>query len=288
VGRNRGFTGVLIQIQREAERKARAEVAAQRRAVRAADQARRAYELAQAAEEKERKRLYLEVRVAEVELLNQDLADDVAALESLLRDSLAVDDFLDFETLKRAAPMPDFVPGSLAVPVPTPDAAAFRPPEPRGAQKLLPGAKQRYLQKFEDGRVAYEAATREHAQRESERERRLAEARTEHERRVAAAKDELARQHAEIEAFKADFHAGRPDAVREYFALVLEASRYPDGFPQKFRLAFVPESRQLVIEYELPPFDRIPAVAEYKYVRTRDKISERSGRPGTGRRCTSR
>src|ERR687893_75282 len=106
MGRNRGFTAALIQIQREAERRARAEAAAATRMAREADRARRAYERAQAADAKERARLYVESRVAEVELCNEQLGQDVAHLQTLLTDTLAVDDFLDFETLKEAAPKP--------------------------------------------------------------------------------------------------------------------------------------------------------------------------------------
>jgi hypothetical protein len=42
VGRNRGFTGVLIQMQRQAERNAKAHAAAQRQAAVAAERARKA------------------------------------------------------------------------------------------------------------------------------------------------------------------------------------------------------------------------------------------------------
>jgi restriction system protein len=38
-------------------------------------------------------------------------------------------------------------------------------------------------------------------------------------------------------------------------------------------LAYVPESRQLVVEYELPGLDVIPTVKEYRYVKTRDDIT---------------
>jgi restriction system protein len=62
----------------------------------------------------------------------------------------------------------------------------------------------------------------------------------------------------------------------QYFALVLEASGYSDDFPQQFRLAFVPESRQLVVEYELPGYDRVPAVAAYTYVKSGDKVTEKA------------
>jgi restriction system protein len=50
---------------------------------------------------------------------------------------------------------------------------------------------------------------------------------------------------------------------------------YPEGFPQAFRLAYVPESHQLVIQYTLPGFGRIPPVAEYRYVKTGDKVTEK-------------
>ena len=72
--------------------------------------------------------------------------------------TLAVDDFLDFESLKEAAPRPQFTPGALAVAEPPPDPAAFRSPAPSGAQKLVPGARQRYLARFEEGRQQYDAA----------------------------------------------------------------------------------------------------------------------------------
>ena len=62
----------------------------------------------------------------------------------------------------------------------------------------------------------------------------------------------------------------------QYFALVLERSHYPEGFPQAFRLAYIPESRQLVIQYQLPGFSVIPAAAEYKYVKTGDKITQKA------------
>jgi restriction system protein len=276
MGRNRGFTGALIQIQREAERQARMRAAAETRAAREAERARRAYERAEAAEAKERQRLYVESRMADVELRNQELKEDVAALELLLRDTLAVDNFLGFEALKEAAPLPVFAPGPLAVPEPPPDPDAFCPPEPTGLRARLPGVRQRYLAKRQESQAAYEAAVTAHKARETARQQRLAAAQAEHEKTVAEVEARLAVQHAEIEAFKSDFHAGKPAAVVDYFALVLEAGRYPEGFPQRFRLAFVPESRQLVVEYELPAYERIPAVAEYRYVKAGDKVAEKA------------
>jgi restriction system protein len=63
-----------------------------------------------------------------------------------------------------------------------------------------------------------------------------------------------------------------PSSVVEYFAMVLGNSVYPDDFPQHFRLAFLPKSRHLLIEYHLPPVEVIPVVKEYRYDRVRDDL----------------
>jgi restriction system protein len=276
MGRSRGFTSVLVQMQRQAERDARARAAAQRRAKVEADRARRAFEQATAADQKERARLYTESRIAEVAALNEGLTADNAALDGLLRDALAVDSFLDFESLMEAAPRPQYAPGALGVPEPPPDPADFRPPALGGAQKLVPGAKQRYAERFEAGRLQYEATVHAYQRREAERLGRLEQARIEHQRAIAAIEERVARQHAEVEAFKAAFAASEPEAVVQYFAFVLERSNYPEGFPQGFRLAYVPESRQLVIQYRMPGYSIIPAVDEFKYVKAGDKVTQKA------------
>jgi restriction system protein len=127
VGRSRGVTRTLIQVQREAEREARARAAAETRAAREAERAQRAYERALVAEAKEQKRLYQEARAAAVALQNQDLEDRVARLQLLLADTLSVVDILDFEALKERAAVPDFNPGRLAMTTPDLDPSPTSP-----------------------------------------------------------------------------------------------------------------------------------------------------------------
>src|SRR5207302_6736894 len=76
----------------------------------------------------------------------------------------------------------------------------------------------------------------------------------------------------EVAAFQAKFEAGDPSSVVQYFSLVLDRSEYPHEFPRKRRVAYVPESRQLVVEVEFPTGDVIPTAKEYRYIRTRDDI----------------
>jgi hypothetical protein len=97
---------------------------------------------------------------------------------------------------------------------------------------------------------------------------------------VAAAlrEAEAKKQHEQVDAFEADYRRGDLDAVVSYCSMVLEASAYPEGFPQRFKFAYVPESRQAVVEYELPTVDVVPAVRAYRYVKASDTIAE-SARP---------
>src|SRR5438045_9011134 len=91
---------------------------------------------------------------------------------------------------------------------------------------------------------------------------------------LADVHQKIASQHAEIDTFQRELSTGSPSAVMNYFTLVLEASDYPDGFPQHAKIAFVPESKQLVIEYDLPSFDVVTEVGAYKYMKTKDDVTE--------------
>lgn len=244
------------------------------RAQREADRARKAYERAVATEEKERKRLYLESRVAEVDALNEQLDNFVDKLENLLGATLDIDDFVDFETLKVQPQTQPFQPGSLARVEPAARLEDSLPAELGFVQRLMPGAAAKYEAAVVAAGESHREALAEHARREEAREAALVAARGEHDAEVARAVAHAEAKNRDIDEFRERFEAGDPNAVVEYFSLVLDASSYPEGFPQRHRMAFVPESRQLVVEYQLPAFDLVPLVRQYKYVKARDSIDE--------------
>ena len=280
MARRSSFGYRMAQYQRELERQARAQQRAQMAAVREAERAEKAYARAQALDEKERKRLYVESRTAAVEAMNAELQAQNDELERLLRATLDVDDYLDFETLKAEPEIPPFQPGALAVSEAPPLIETFMPPPLSGMAKLVPGAKAKHEQAVETAKQAFEAATEAHAERERQREDALAEAKRAHEADVEKIKERAAAQNQEVDEFRGRFDAGQPEAIVEYFSLVLDRSSYPEGFPRKYRMAFVPESKQLVVEFELPPLAVVPQVKQHRYVRARDVIEE-SPRPIT-------
>ncbi|MGB7207254.1 MAG: restriction endonuclease [Pyrinomonadaceae bacterium] len=82
----------------------------------------------------------------------------------------------------------------------------------------------------------------------------------------------MTQRNAEVEELEKAYKDGDPEAVVTYNVMVLELSQYPEDFPQEFRVAYSPESKELVIEYELPNADIVPAEAEHKFVKARDEI----------------
>jgi restriction system protein len=269
--------GLVAQLQRAHALQVRAQQQAQtaqhrqQQAMRrAAEQASRAMARASIADERERKRLYLEARAAEVAADNADIQARLEALDGLLQATLSVDDYIDFELLKRQVQHAPFNPGPLGVSLRAPDWQPFAPP--------LPKRRPRHIPALAEAQERFFAAHAQHAAAEKERQRRLAAEHAAYLRQCQQDDAEAAAQNAEVERFAAAFAAGEPAAVREYFMMVLANSAYPTDFPQSYRLAFVPESRQVVVEFDLPTLDVIPTVKEHRYVKTRDEITA-SARP---------
>jgi restriction system protein len=234
----------------------------------------KANERAKQASEKDAKRLHAEARQAEVNAKNEELEHQVGELQQILAATLDVDDFVDFENLKETPRTSTFSPDTLSQEVPVPRLETYMPQEPTGLGKFLSGSRARYAQQVDEAKRRYEKAVEEHTAEEAASQRVLQAAREKHEASVREAEEAVAKQHAEIDGLKDRFVHGDPAAVTQYFTGVLEASTYPETFPRHTKMAFVPESRQLVVELQLPTVDVISPVKQFKYVKTKDEISE--------------
>jgi restriction system protein len=127
--------------------------------------------------------------------------------------------------------------------------------------------------KYEQAEAArlakYEQVLSEDREREEQQSGTLASARAEWQAAVNAG---------EIDTFEADYRRGDLDAIVSYCSLVLELSLYPDGFPREYKFAYLPESRQAIVEYELPTAEVVPTIKAYRYVKASGTIVE-SARP---------
>ena len=284
MARRTGILHAMAETQRAVERERKARERQLIQAQREADREKREKERAKRAAEKERRQIYLEIREMETVERNEDLAAGIAALEGILTHTLSIDDALNFNTLRVTPQIPPFNPGPLNVIEQPPLRESFLPSEPSMWRKLLPGTMARYEQELAEGQRRFQQELEMYQRREQRRKEELATAKADYSRQIARAETEAAAKNAEVDKFQREYSEGDPQAVVDYCTYVLEASIYPDTFPQHSKIAYVPESKQLVVEADLPSFDVIPAATSYKYNKTKDEITA-TARPLTQRRA---
>ena len=92
---------------------------------------------------------------------------------------------------------------------------------------------------------------------------------------LRAAIDEVGDNNRQVDEFMLALEKGDPIAIARYFQLVFQQSQYPAGFPKKYKVAYIADSRQLVVECQIPTIDEIvPSVEKYKYAKSADEILE--------------
>jgi restriction system protein len=225
----------------------------------------------QRAWDREQKRLLDQAGEDEAARLNDDVKRRVGTLEQLLDWSLGHPVTVDFAAMKVA--VPQFRPGLLAAPLPMPDPETFKPKPLNRLTKMVPGAEERFLARWEQGRVAYERASAEWQQAEQQRRDQLTAAEEEHQAATAAALD----QHRRVDELEADLRTGTRAAVQQCLTGALQESQYPAGFPQAFTLIYRRREQELLVEYEFPRVrDIVPTEASYRYVKSRGFIEPKA------------
>ncbi len=244
-------------------------------------------------QEAERKRLERERRAKEIEekkLLADERTEEaqqaLSALENTLAHTLGVDDTVDWESLK------DF----SDYPVPRPEKPALPqiPREPQLSDQKYE-IKIGFLDDFLDGvftsrRVAREKERkarfkREHQQWQEAKGKTTATiSRLQSEYQAALSTWDAKRaaflrrrdeRNASVDAKMERYLGNDPEAIVDYCDMVLSNSDYPDYFPQSCELDYNPESKILIVDYQLPAVDSIPTLKEVKYVQTRDEFDEK-------------
>jgi restriction system protein len=163
------------------------------------------------------------------------------------------------------------IPKNLTIASPAPVRTQFVVPNLTFLEGLVPGRKTQHQRLVEQADAAFHAAVKQHEQTELSRKQKIEEIRKAHRVRVDGLKQE-------IDSLEAQYRKGDASAIVEYYGMVLVRARYPDGFPEQHRIAFVPESKQLVVEYQLPSPELVPSASEYRYVKSKDQIDEKPAR----------
>ena len=178
---------------------------------------------------------------------------------------------LSFDRLMAVPRTPEFDPGPLADAVPAPDWNDFAPVQPTGLGRFLAVAVQ-HARQMTAARARFEAALADHQRGESERRRALAVVKARHDRKVTEERAGAVARNAYVTGRKSAFAAGDAEAVEWFVECVLRASKYPDGFPREYQVAYRPEHREVAVDFELPPRRVVPSARAYCYVKPRDEV----------------
>ncbi|WP_231978037.1 restriction endonuclease [Streptomyces sp. TLI_053] len=285
--RNNGVLAVWAEAQRQEQRREEARWRAQAAEQRRWEREQREAQKAAARTEREAQRAYQQSREAEAARRTAELDGRVEELRGLLTAGLDRPAFRA-QSLLAPRPVPPFEPGRLGEPVPMPDQAHYQVPPPDQAQARNPGVRQQYEQYVAQARARFEHDWYAAQAAEAERRRRLGEYHGQYLEWVARFRREDEERAARTEESLRRLRSGEAEAVQEYFSAVLYASAgWPEGFPHRLVAAWEASSRQLVVNWELPGPDVVPATGRVRYVRTDDREAE-VARPATERKALYR
>ena len=221
---------------------------------------------------------YLEDRQGETDDLNAELQDRVEELHGILAHTLSIDDRIDFDVLRPARDFEAFTPPLELAPGRAPRAPQVPPPS--GLRKLIPGTAKKHAAALVTAARDHQLEVSRFNQNEATKREQFTALKSEYDQRKSLFDAEVQRRNAEVDEFQTAYRAKEPDAVVAYNEMVLTRSEYPtEGFPQKFRIAYVPDSSELIVEYDLPEVQAIPKETEYRYVKTKDSIESKARKP---------
>ncbi|MFJ4947372.1 restriction endonuclease [Streptomyces sp. NPDC088760] len=266
--RSTGFVGVWAEMQRQQQRQLEAE--ARRR--RQQEQQARAYQRRAA-------QSHREYRQAEALRRTEELDAQVASLQGLLASGCQAPPFRAASLLRPEEVQP-FVPGPLAQPVPMPNFSHYQTQSGWTASRRAQ-AQAEARARFERDWQAAQAA-------EAHRQQQLAAYQREYQQWADTQLADVRRHNAGVVSITDGVRRQDPDSVVEYFTAALYASTaWPEGFPRQVAAAYDPAARQLVLDWELPPYSIVPEVKAVRYMSGVDQDKE-TPRPVGQRRALYR
>lgn len=78
-----------------------------------------------------------------------------------------------------------------------------------------------------------------------------------------------------LDLLKKSYLELNPEAIHDFFVLILELSEYPDCIKNQFKVEYLPEIKTILIDYSLPSPETISTLKEVRYVKSRNELIER-------------
>lgn len=216
----------------------------------------------------------------------------LAGIESVLQQTLSVDDTVEWEALMRFEGYPEAKPTPPPPPVAPhrkklPTRPGLSDPSFKRSltflERIIPSKKRERLvseqSKWDQRKAGAEkdfelsqAAHREVVSRQAKAHQKSMETWTAAERAYLEQRDA---GNAAVDQLKAGYEGLDQSAVLEYCELVLSNSSYDDYYPQTFDLQYNVDSKILLVDYELPDIEQMSTLREVKYIQSRDEFDEK-------------
>ena len=232
-------------------------------------------------------------------LRTAEAVEESDRLTSLLKQTLKLNDALDWDALKDKRPFPEPQPELRAPPLeveaqpqlprePDPTDLEYRPTLgvldrliPSRRQRIISGKLLLFQANHSGWKVEVERLTRSHAEAVRDRREEIERQLQNHEKELRAWKKretaylvERRATNIAVDVKRTAYELVDPQAVEEYCDLVLSASQYPDYFPQEFELDYNPSTKTVIVDYVLPAPEALPTLKNVKYIANRDDFEE--------------
>ena len=245
----------------------------------------------QAALIKQRSMTEKENAIEEARRRTIEAAESFEQLDNILMDSITINNVLDWESLKRKDKFPEIPPQKsqkqrrLDYPQkPDRESAEFTP-SLNFFQKLIGSMREKKIQEFEEKykqaiSLWYKQTTEiDSVNQKNEKDyndmlKKWENAILEHEKNKNIFYQERDAFNEKIEQIKKDYFSGTLEAIIYCCEIILDRSNYPENFPKDYELEYNPETKILIIEYELPSIDVFPKIKEVKFNATSKAYKE--------------
>jgi len=209
---------------------------------------------------------------------NEQLLARVTELKAVLTQVLSEDYTSPFDRFRLTQnSVPFLLPKELETIRRPPDEMSYfaSVPTPGFFGRLLPGNVRRHHALLEQAASRYQQALREYEEWGRARQRKIEVLRAEHENLVEKLNREVRQRNKEVDELETAYRNGEGEAILLHTTLILARSDYPKGFPRQCGVRYVPESRELVLNFELPKVDVVPKMSEFRYIKSRQELAEK-------------
>lgn len=203
------------------------------------------------------------IRSSDASDRTEQARQEIEAYKNILNSTLDVDDKIDWAKLLDNSKFNKFKSKT------SPEKCDFYRNVPKASFKeLLPFVKRRRLKAESEAQNKYENALSEFESNERERK----EVYEKEKQKFIKQQEE---HNSKIEKLKEEYESGGKSGVVSYINLVLERSTYPDSLNIFSEALFDKNSKTMVVNLDLPTMELVPSVIEYKYVASKNEVTEK-------------